>query len=132
MGSRLFTTVRWRDDTGWELRCADCAAQDTSCFWPLTDEFWDKRRGMNRCRACYRSYDNRMHRERYASDAEHRARRLMNAKKYRTAARQAQHIKDQMKWERTKNDPVRLERAREKGREAQRRYRARQAEARAA
>jgi hypothetical protein len=46
--------VRWRDG-GWELRCSDCAvAGSSTCYWPLTDEFWNHGWGMTRCRACWR------------------------------------------------------------------------------
>lgn len=48
----LSVPIRWREDTGWELRCETCAiAGRAERYWPLTEEFWDKRR-MARCRAC--------------------------------------------------------------------------------
>ncbi len=39
--------VHWREDTGWEGKCNDCAT-----YWPLTHEFWYPRQGTARCRAC--------------------------------------------------------------------------------
>ena len=63
-----FAPVRWRDDTGWEFRCAECASQNTPCYWPLTDEFWDKRAGMGRCRACWLVYWRRKAAQARAAD----------------------------------------------------------------
>lgn len=45
--------IRWRDDTGWELRCEACRRDKEQRYWPLTHEFWDTNRGMSRCRACW-------------------------------------------------------------------------------
>lgn len=45
--------VRWRE-TGWEYRCGDCVDKGgTTAWWPLTDEFWIKSAGMNRCKVCW-------------------------------------------------------------------------------
>lgn len=51
---RVNSGVRWREDTGWELRCLRCPTG--MVYWPLTDEFWDKKR-MTRCRACWRTHE---------------------------------------------------------------------------
>ena len=85
--------IRWRDDTGWELRCPDCAArgQHTS-YWPLTDEFWD-RHMMARCRACERARLNRRDREKYAADPAERARRNAAARAYRAESADVLRIK---------------------------------------
>lgn len=48
--------VRYREDTGWEMRCDDCKASGrTSYYWPLLPygEFWGKCR--SRCVACERT-----------------------------------------------------------------------------
>lgn len=139
MSSHNATPIRWREDTGWEFRCGDCAQKEEARFWPLTDEFWDKRRGMLRCRACWRDLDRRVSRERHASSEEVRERKRRYSKRYRTENRRVQHLKDADRWARTKADPVAHEKAKEKGRESMRRYRERvraarqlEAEARAA
>lgn len=45
--------VRWRE-TGWEYRCESCVSRGgTTSWWPLTDEYWIKSAGMNRCKACW-------------------------------------------------------------------------------
>lgn len=44
--------VRWSED-GWQMRCPDCPARVSPRWWPLTEEFWD-RRNLARCRACNR------------------------------------------------------------------------------
>lgn len=133
MGSRVVTPVRWREDTGWEFRCGDCAKAQDACFWPLADEFWDKARGMVRCRACWRALDRRASRESYARlSPEAKAEKVAARRRYRSANRKVQHLKDAAKWQRIKADPILLERARQKSRESTARYRARQREARAA
>lgn len=55
MGTRQGSApVRWRADSGWEYRCESCVAKGgATSWWPLADEFWDKRAGMLRCRACW-------------------------------------------------------------------------------
>jgi hypothetical protein len=102
-------------------------------FWPLTDEFWDAKRGMIHCRACWREIDAFYQRERVRNNPEAvKAARRERVRRYRRENREAQRIIDRLRWQQIKSDPVRLERARARAREAQRRYRARQAEARAA
>lgn len=46
--------IRWREDTGWELKCPYCPRGQV--YWPLGDEFWEKSR-MTRCRACWRAHE---------------------------------------------------------------------------
>lgn len=41
--------VRYRHDTGFEMRCPDCVQ-----YWPLDEEFWPISSGnLARCRACH-------------------------------------------------------------------------------
>lgn len=60
MSGQAWSGVRWREDVGWELRCEACAhkGRPGGSYWPLTEEFWDHRRSMVRCRACWRDYVN--------------------------------------------------------------------------
>jgi hypothetical protein len=116
--------VRWRPETGWEFRCAECARRNRSeRFWPLTDEYWDRHRGMRRCRACLAANDSRLRRARFAKDPE---RRRAQTRAYRRATRDAQRIKAAAKWQETLADPVKHEAAKKHAREATRRMRARQ------
>ena len=132
MGSHIATPIRWREDTGWEYRCGSCVALDEASFWPLTDEFWDKKRGMLRCRACWRALDRQASRQRHASSEEIRAHKRAYSRRYRAQNKRVQHLKDADRWERIKADPVQLEAARAKGRESMRRWRERKREARQA
>jgi hypothetical protein len=50
LGDR-YRGVRYRDDTGFEMRCDSCP--NSPLYWPLTTEFWDTRAGFSRCRACW-------------------------------------------------------------------------------
>lgn len=105
--------VRWRDG-GWEYRCPSCTTKARSVrFWPLTEEFWDKRR-MTICRACI-GEEKRAHTRR----------------KYRVsaAARARSSERNKAMWAAIKSDPVALNIAREKSRAASKRYRDRQKEA---
>lgn len=79
--------IRWREDVGWEVRCDWCANHTgrTATYWPLTDEFWD-RKSMARCRACLRIQKNRRDRARYATDMAWRARRQQGSREYRAVA----------------------------------------------
>lgn len=122
------SAVRWREDTGWEFRCDDCTGREERRFWPLTDEFWDKGRGMSRCRACWRAYDRAQHRARYAAMPElKREHRRAQQRAYRRANPTQQQLVERLRWEAIKADPIRLENARARTREGQRRYRARKA-----
>lgn len=49
--------VRYRSDSGWELRCESCAAAKGQRYWPLSHEFWDTNKGLSRCRACWVEYE---------------------------------------------------------------------------
>ncbi len=54
--------VRWNTALEeFELRCEQCAANRTPCYWPLTTEFWSPKQGMSRCRACWRAFDTERH-----------------------------------------------------------------------
>lgn len=64
--------VRWREDVGWELRCPQCSSRKRACFWPLTEEFWDRQRSLTTCRACLLMRKARLAREAYAKDPEAR------------------------------------------------------------
>lgn len=88
------SNVRWNDELGWILRCDVCVlVKAGSAWWPLTDEFWDKRHGMTRCRACWRARDKEWHRrmspeavKRHA--AKYRAYKAEWARRKRAHARQ--------------------------------------------
>lgn len=68
--------IRWREDTGWELRCDSCVAKHsgTEVYWPLepVGEFWNPRDGLARCRACHLAADRLAHRKARASLAPER------------------------------------------------------------
>src|SRR5690349_12611752 len=79
--------IRWRDDTGWELRCPDCSANGrTSVYWPLTEEFWDKR-VMTRCRACHAVLRRKWERHEYEKRGSRYVARMAYAAEYRQLAR---------------------------------------------
>jgi len=66
--------VRCREGE-FELRCMDCAQGDHGAYWPLTLEFWNPRRGMQRCRACWTAKRRRdEHARRLANPASTRER----------------------------------------------------------
>lgn len=46
--------VRYREDTGFEMRCDECP--NGARYWPLTPEFWNIKHGMSRCAACWLVY----------------------------------------------------------------------------
>jgi hypothetical protein len=121
------TPIRWREDTGWEYRCPECAKANRQCFWPLGPEFWDRPRGMARCRACWKARDARASRARYAALPElKKERRREQARSYRRAARHAQAIKDRAEWQAILRDPALHEAAKAAGRVHQAAYRQRQ------
>lgn len=122
------SAVRFRPDTGWEFRCEDCTRLGKARFWPLTDEHWNKSRGMRRCRSCWKSYDRAQQLARYAAMPElKREHRRAQQRTYRRATPGQQRTVERLRWEAIKSDPSLLERARVRTREAQRRYRARRA-----
>jgi hypothetical protein len=86
--------VRWSDDTdGWELRCESCVANgQTACYWPLTDEFWN-RREMVRCRACNRSKKNARDRARGRTAAV-----IARVRLYRDEAREIINFKERLRY----------------------------------
>lgn len=117
--------IRWRADVGWEYRCEDCVRRARACFWPLADEFWDYRRGMRRCRACYRAHDAARARARYRGDTTFRERRRSASRRYHAATRAAQRIRSQERWLETLADPTLHAAAQARSRETSRRYRER-------
>lgn len=72
--------LRWREDTGWEMRCASCADQRRQSFWPLTHEFWAPERGLGRCRACWNER-LRLRRQRTVSELVERGEALREHKR---------------------------------------------------
>lgn len=49
------------------MLCPDCARYrpgNTTTYWPITTEFWDTRKGLGRCRACWSEKKRRDERER--------------------------------------------------------------------
>lgn len=60
----LTSLVRYnKAEDEWSMRCADCAAADRACWWPIGIEFWDPR-SLLRCRACETAKRRRQDRER--------------------------------------------------------------------
>jgi hypothetical protein len=50
--------VRWNPDLDeFELRCEHCTYNRGLSYWPITEEFWDRKR-MSRCRACWKTYEH--------------------------------------------------------------------------
>ena len=93
------TGVRWRADTGWEVRCKDCAkAKVSAAWWPLTDEYW-RRDSMIRCRACHLAVKRRKSREHHARDP--RANRE-RSRAYYEANRELLLLKGKDRHDRTK------------------------------
>lgn len=116
--------VRWRPDVGFELRCPRCAEKRMACFWPLTDEFWDKHR-MSRCRACERERQATQKRERYHGNPAFRRRMLTVVREYRMDNPDKRRTYNQARWLVIKSDPILLANERERTRRAQAAYRAR-------
>ena len=120
---KYLTPIRWRDDTGWEYRCGDCADRNRECFWPLTDEFWDRKRTMRRCRSCQAALDARRARERYHRSTTVQERKREASRRYHRATRQAQRIRAKQKWAEVLADPARHAQEVARSRESSRRYR---------
>jgi hypothetical protein len=58
--------VRYRPDTGFEMRCGDCRV-----FWPLDREFWNtERKTLQRCRGCEANRNARARRAAYRANRE--------------------------------------------------------------
>lgn len=118
--------VRYRRDTGWELRCASCRkSRHTPFYWPLTHEFWDTHRGLTRCKACWRNYDLHNKRERYRTDPVFRAEQLEKNRARRLTTREVARIKHTL-WRQNvaATDPDRYQAMLERQREATARWRA--------
>jgi hypothetical protein len=105
--------VRWRADLGFGMRCADCATNHRACYWPLTEEFWDTRHGLSRCRACWRDRMTAQKRAQYRRDPEKFVER---SRVNRASSRDVQRIKRQEEWRRIKADPVLLAQKRARAR----------------
>lgn len=116
--------VRWRDDVGWELRCPRCVERKVACFWPLTDEFWDRRR-MSRCRACEKARQRDQKRHRYQTDPVARERMIASSRTYHADNPGKRTAYNRAKWVVIKGDPILLANERERVRRAQATYRAR-------
>jgi hypothetical protein len=97
--------VRYRDDTGLELRCQACKS-----YWPLTREFWDFR-AFRRCRACVQQAKNKATREWLARNPEARRKLREYQRRYR---QDAHEVKAMKAYDRYWSDP---EKARAKARE---------------
>jgi hypothetical protein len=120
------TPIRWRDDTGWEYRCGDCAAKAIDCFWPLTDEFWDRKRTMRRCRSCQKNRDARRSRELYRKSPQYRENQRRAAKRYAEETVDARRIYERQRWQDVKEmDEEDRALVRAKAAARQRAYRAR-------
>ncbi len=116
-----YAPVRWREDVGWEYRCDACTERGEGMrFWPLTEEYWNHRRGMARCRACWLAFDRQKAREYRAT---HREARLAYERERYRANRRVYLIKRREYYERRK-DYIRAK--------ARERYYARKAAAQAA
>lgn len=73
-------------DGEFQLRCDHCAKSRQGAFyWPITLEYWDPKRGMGRCRACWVIRHRALQRERDRQNVE-RVRAKNNA--YRQANRE--------------------------------------------
>ncbi len=118
--------IRWRADTGWELRCQSCAARRRECYWPLEPygEFWYPKRGLQRCKACFRDRDALFQRIAYAKDPD---RKRARQRAYYRKNRAANRIISRLRWEATLADPEKHAKAIERSRESSRRYRERRA-----
>lgn len=84
--------VRWRADVGWEMRCDECAAAKRSAsYWPISHEFWDVRRGLWRCRACWVAYTRDRRRQ-----GKYSAQRAAKTREYQRewAARKRQQLRE--------------------------------------
>lgn len=49
--------LRRMADGTFEFRCMACALQQRASWWPLDEEFWNFRRSLARCRACWAEAD---------------------------------------------------------------------------
>lgn len=99
------TGVRFRHDTGFEMKCPDCRQ-----FWPLDVEFW-KLRNFARCRACHNDRGR-------VSDAAYYQRH----RDERLAAQVRRRQRDNESKRRSRFDPERRPLVLARGRETQRRY----------
>jgi hypothetical protein len=65
--------IKWNKETEeWEYRCEECIRKGMRSWWPLTFEFWNPTRGMNRCLACQAEHKARQQREKRRANPEYR------------------------------------------------------------
>lgn len=117
------TGVRFDRELGeFQLRCADCARRGGQAYWPLTLDFWSPKHGMSRCKACWDARRAARLREALRNDPERRAAKNAANREHRKVM---WPFWEAARRERLASDPEKLERRREKAREATRRYRER-------
>lgn len=84
--------VRWNEETQtFEMRCDSCYEKRRDvggAYWPVTEEFWSKTEGVQRCRACIREYKAKME-----------ARRRAECKKDINRCRHRKHKHGRMKYD---------------------------------
>lgn len=79
-----------------QLRCEACKASSQGpSYWPLTLEFWEPEKGMNRCRACWATYHRRRMAAERARDPELQRRRR---RAYYEQARTALLLKKKLRY----------------------------------
>lgn len=116
--------IRWRADVGFEIICPSCARQgDGAYYWPLTEEFWNWKKTLTKCRACLKEEDRAKARKRWKKSEKYRAYRRKYLEEYRKVAGDAIKLRQNMWRESMKADPVRYEEHKRKQREASARWR---------
>jgi hypothetical protein len=127
--------VRFRPGVGWEARCGGCQKRKRRRFWPLSHEFWDVRRGMQRCRTCIREDDAiRMRRLYHGSDEYREERKQRHLSQYQALSKHERTLFNRKRYDAhrarmAEAGPEEIRRQRELNNAAQRRYRARKKEA---
>jgi Skp family chaperone for outer membrane proteins len=51
------------------MRCEGCAALGGERYWPLDHEFWDYKKGLSKCRACWNAYQRGLQRKKRGVEA---------------------------------------------------------------
>lgn len=116
---KVRSTVRYREDTGWECQCPECSE-----YLPLDAEFWEPKRGMTRCRGCWRANDRAVQRARYRASPEWAEKKRQKARQYRRET-SYERTRARLRWQEIRQDPLLLDQQRERNRLAMRRLRAR-------
>ena len=76
--------IRWRPDTGFEMRCDSCASVGgREAYWPMTVEFWNPQQSLMHCRACLLTMKRERERRRYQEKG--RAARAVARREYKSA-----------------------------------------------